>query len=402
VILSAVGATFCRELFRLRRDQELATQGRSHSFWLLLLLAMMLLVACKSEPPTPPERPTLTRTLGTATGTGFDEITAPLNLQFPRDHGAHPHHRVEWWYVTARLQAADGRRFGAQFALFRYALRPEDVAMRQDWRSGQIYLAHAAITDIDGQRFRFDEQSARGAAGVAGAEHVPFRAWLGDCSIGAQSASAFLPLRLKCGGSDFGYDLVLSGADTPVLHGEQGYSQKSDQGSASAYYSYPQLSASGELWIDATRHQVSGKAWYDHEWTSGVLADDQVGWDWFSLRLSDGSALMLFNIRRADGSLASRRGTLIEADGSVRALAECDVDVRPNGDWTSPHSGVRWPLRWTLSSKSLDLQLDIVPVRDDQEFDGAVRYWEGAIDASGQRNGKSVRAEGYLELTGYE
>ncbi len=120
--------------------------------------------------------------------------------------------------------------------------------------------------------------------------HSPFRAWLGDCSIGAQTASTFLPLQLKCGGSDFGYDLVLSGADTPVLHGERGYSQKSDSGSASAYYSYPQLSASGELWIDDARQQVTGSAWYDHEWTSGVLAGDQVGWDWFSLRLSDGGA----------------------------------------------------------------------------------------------------------------
>lgn len=361
----------------------------------------MLVCACSPQSSTPPTRPTLTRTLGTAAGAGFDEITAPLDLTFPRDHGAHPRHRVEWWYVTARLQSADGRRFGAQFALFRYALRPEDAAMREDWRSGQIYLAHAAITDIDGNRFKFDEQWARGAAGLAGAQAAPFRAWLGDCSIGAQSASAFLPLRLKCGGSDFGYDLVLSGPDTPVLHGDQGYSQKSDQGSASAYYSYPQLAASGELWIDAARQQVSGEAWYDHEWTSGVLAGDQVGWDWFSLRLSDGSALMLFNIRRQDGSVASRRGSLIEADGSVRSLAEGDLEVRPKGQWTSPHSGVRWPLQWTLSSQSLGLSLDITPTRDDQEFDGTVRYWEGAIDASGQRDGKPVSAEGYLELTGY-
>jgi predicted secreted hydrolase len=361
----------------------------------------MLLVACTPEPAAPPERPTLTRTLGTADGAGFAEITAPLELEFPRDHGAHPRHRVEWWYVTARLQAAAGRRFGAQFALFRYALRPDDEAMREDWRSGQIYLAHSAVTDIDGDQFRFDEQSARGAAGLAGAEHAPFRAWLGDCAIGARTAAAFLPLQLQCGGSDFGYDLILRGTDTPVLHGDQGYSQKSDQGSASAYYSYPQLSASGELWIGNERFQVDGNAWYDHEWTSGVLAGDQVGWDWFSLRLSDGSALMLFNIRRQDGSVASRRGTLIETDGSTRALVEGDIDVRPHGEWTSPHSGVRWPLRWTLSSKSLDLTLNIVPAREDQEFDGAVRYWEGAIDASGQRGGKPVSAGGYLELTGY-
>jgi predicted secreted hydrolase len=396
-----VGAILRRELLTPSQSEKLATQGRSHGNW-LLLMASMLLVACTPQPPTPPERPALSRTLGSAPGSGFAEIAAPLQLEFPRDHGAHPRHRIEWWYVTSRVATVDGRRFGTQFALFRYALRPEDEAMRSDWRSGQIYLAHAAITDIDGQQFLFDEQSARGAAGMAGAEHAPFRAWLGDCWIGAQTAPAFLPLQLKCGGPDFGYDLVLSGADKPVLHGDQGYSQKSDNGSASAYYSYPQLSASGELWIEDARHQVSGKAWYDHEWTSGVLAADQVGWDWFSLRLSDGSSLMLFNIRRQDGSVASRRGTLIETDDSVRALAEGDLAVRPNGHWTSPHSGIRWPLRWTLSSKSLDLKLDIVPVRDEQEFDGAVRYWEGAIDASGQRDGKPVSAEGYLELTGYE
>lgn len=362
----------------------------------------VLLYGCDQLPPAPPERPTLSRTLGAATGAGFDEVVAPLRLEFPRDHGAHPRHRIEWWYVTARLAAADGRRFGAQFALFRYALRPEDEAARADWRGGQVYLAHAAVTDIDGDRFVFDEQWARGAAGLAGAQTAPFRAWLGDCSIGSQAPPATLPLRLRCSGSDFAYDLMLSGMDTPVLHGDQGYSQKSAAGSASAYYSYPQLAAGGELRIGETRIPVNGNAWYDHEWTSGVLAGDQVGWDWFSLRLGDGSALMLFNIRRQDGSIASRRGTLVDSDGAVRTLGEDDFEVRPSGEWASPRTGGRWPLHWTLSSKSLGLRLDIAPVRDDQEFDGAVRYWEGAIDASGERDGKPVSAEGYLELTGYE
>ncbi len=364
-----------------------------------MALLIALLYGCGAPPPAPPERPLLSRTLGAAAG--FEAIAAPLQLEFPRDHGAHPRHRIEWWYVTARMQASDGRRFGTQFALFRYALRPEDEAMRSDWRSAQIYLAHAAITDIDGDRFKFDEQWARGAAGLAGVEDAPLRAWLGDCAIAANSAAATLPLQLRCGGADFGYQLELSGADIPLLHGDKGYSQKSDSGSASAYYSYPQLSASGELWIGAERFAVSGKAWYDHEWTSGVLAADQVGWDWFSLRLSDGSALMLFNIRRQDGSIAARRGTWIAANGAARTLEERDLDVRAIGAWTSPRSGVRWPLRWTLSSKSLGLNLDITAVRNDQEFDGAVRYWEGAIDASGQRDGKPVSAEGYLELTGY-
>lgn len=383
------------------RGDQLLPQPAHRFAALVMVVLIAFLLGCGQPTSAPPDRPNLTRTLGNATGAGFDEISAPLQLEFPRDHGAHPRHRIEWWYVTARLKAADGRRFGAQFALFRYALRPEDEAGREDWRSGQIYLAHAAVTDIDGKRFRFDEQWSRGAAGLAGATIDPFHAGAGDCGISAQSPQAFLPLQLNCGGADFRYTLVLSGTDPPVLHGDRGYSQKSQDGNASAYYSYPQLTADGELQIGTERFNVAGRAWYDHEWTSGVLAPDQVGWDWFSLRLSDGSALMLFNIRRQDGSVASRRGTWIAADGSQRALTDGDFDVYPDAFWTSPRTAVRWPVHWTLVSKSLGLELQINALADDQELDTTVRYWEGAVDASGQLNGNSVSAEGYLELTGY-
>jgi predicted secreted hydrolase len=366
-------------------------------------LVLAALTACTPQAQPPSAGASLARSLATDTAGQFEPITAPLQLSFPRDHGAHPQQRVEWWYLTSRVSAANGRRFGTQFALFRYALAPEDQAMRADWQSRQIYLAHSAITDIDGDRFVHDEQTSRAAAGLAGAQTQPFRVWLADCSAGAASSASLLPLQLRCGGGDFGYQLHLTGNDPPVLHGAAGYSAKSDwPGSASAYYSYPRLAARGELWIGDSHEKVSGAAWFDHEWTSGVLGGAQIGWDWFSLRLSDGSSLMVFAIRNRDGSIAAEHGSLIAADGSVSALDDAQIELRRNAYWTSPHSGARYPLYWTLSLSALDLSLRIAPLRQDQELSSGLSYWEGAIDAHGRRGNQPLRGEGYLELTGYE
>ncbi|MCP5474797.1 MAG: lipocalin-like domain-containing protein [Lysobacterales bacterium] len=365
-------------------------------------ILVLMLTACSTPAPETDSSTSLSRTLSSANNLSFESIESPLQLVFPRDHAAHPRQRIEWWYLTARLQTAEGRRFGTQVALFRYGLQPEDVAVRSDWSGKQIYLAHAAVTDIDGDRFLYDEHWARGAAGLAGVQQNPWRVWANDCSIASASDQAFLPLELACGGAGFRYRLSLSGADSPVLHGDAGYSRKSDApGSASAYYSYPRLTAVGQIQIAENTFAVSGQAWYDHEWTSGVLAADQVGWDWFSLRLSDGSALMLFNIRDRQDQVVARHGSLIAADGGVQALLAEDIDIEPSGYWRSDKTGVSWPVRWRLHSPSLGLTLEITPLREDQELDTTTRYWEGAIDAQGLRAGQPISGEGYLELTGY-
>ncbi len=362
----------------------------------------LLLAACYTPPPETDSSTSLSRTLSSANDQGFASIESPLHLAFPRDHAAHPRQRIEWWYLTARVQSPQGRRFGTQVALFRYGLQPEDAAARSDWSGQQIYLAHAAVTDIDGDLFLYDEHWARGAAGLAGAQSHPWRVWANDCSITSASAEAFLPLELDCGGSGFRYRLSLNGTDSPVLHGESGYSRKSDApGSASAYYSYPRLTAVGQIQVGDSTFEVSGQAWYDHEWTSGVLAADQAGWDWFSLRLSDGSALMLFNIRDRQDQVVARHGSLIAADGALQALTADDIEIESSGHWLSPKTGVSWPVRWRLHSASLGLELDITTLREDQELDTSTRYWEGAIDARGLRAGQAVSGEGYLELTGY-
>ncbi len=157
----------------------------------------------------------------------------------------------------------------------------------------------------------------------------------------------------------------------------------------------------GEIEIDGETHAVQGGAWYDHEWTSSLLGDDQVGWDWFSLRFDSVEALMLFHIRDRSGEVVSSRGSFIHADGRVEPFADGMVEAKAQRQWLSPKTGVRYPLGWRLRSTRFDFDLQVDSVQDAQELDTTVRYWEGAIDARGTLGGREAQAEGYLELTGY-
>jgi predicted secreted hydrolase len=365
-------------------------------------LLALLLCACSEEHGPTSEPQSLSRLLSAESSDADFAPIAPRALVFPHDHGAHPQQRIEWWYLTARLADAEGRRFGLQWALFRLALRPEDRATRADFSGAQIYMLHAAISDLDGARFLHSEGLARGAAGLAGLETSPWRAWLGGCRAQSSAEDALFPLELDCKGEGFSYRLRLEQVGPRVLHGEAGYSRKSQaENTASFYYAYPFLKARGEVELAGTRHAVHGQAWYDHEWTSKLLGADQVGWDWFSLRFDSGAALMLFHIRDTQGRVVSSRGSFIHADGRVEAFEEGAVRARVIREWTSPDSGTRYPLGWRLRSQRFDFDLEVNSIRDGQEFDGAVRYWEGAIDAAGLSQGQPIRAEGYLELTGY-
>lgn len=369
---------------------------------LACLLGLLLLAACGQAPPAGSPPQPLARSLAPGVGDAdFDQV-APRALTFPGDHGAHPGHRIEWWYLTARLRDAAGRPFGVQFALFRYALRPEEQAAREDWQGAQVYMLHAALSDLQGGGFHHVERFARGAGGMAGVALPPYRAWLGDCRAESAQPGTLFPLRLDCGGEDFRYRLDLLDGGPRVLHGEAGYSAKTaEPGAASFYYAYPFIEARGEIELAGSTHQVGGQAWYDHEWTSRLLAPGQAGWDWFSLRLSDGSALMLFHIRDRQGAAISSRGSLVAADGSVQAFVEGTVEATPTRWWRSPKSGVRYPLGWRLRSQRFDFDLEIDTSLPAQELSTTVRYWEGAVDARGRRGASVVTGEGYLELTGY-
>ena len=368
----------------------------------LLLLAILLLPAAlyAGEAATPESQ--LSELLSGDGDAGFEKALEPRAFVFPDDHGPHPGFRNEWWYVTGNLEGDGGRRFGFELTIFRFALTPSLEAADSRWRSNQVYIAHFAVTDADRERFFAAERFSRGALGLAGAQATPFRVWIEDWEIAAAEAGTPERWRLRASDPGFAVDLELTAAKAPVLNGDAGLSQKSAApGNASYYYSMPRWLTEGSVKLGSDTFGVSGLSWLDREWSTSALAADQLGWDWFALQLSDGSDLMFYNLRKLDGSQDEHSaGTWIAADGTSQHLERDDVEITVTDTWESPQGGV-YPSAWTLRAPAQGLDLQIRPVMADQELFTTVRYWEGAVDVEGERNGKPVTGRGYVELTGY-
>jgi len=341
--------------------------------------------------------------LGGEDEAGFRRARPGERPMLPADHGPHPDFRSEWWYFTGNLETAAGRHFGFQLTFFRFAMAPRPVRRASAWGTRQLWMGHLALTDTEGRRFFSHERLARGAQGLAGAQAQPFRVWLEDWSA-ASTGEDFLPLRLTAAHDGFVLDLRLEPGRPPVFQGEDGYSAKGPEaGNASLYYSFTRMPAAGVLELDGERLQVSGLTWLDREWSTSALGPGLAGWDWFSIQLDDGSDLMFYGLRREDGSMDElSAGTLFEADGGLVRLDRDGVDLVPGERWRSPATGVRYPLQWSLRIPALDLRLDVEPRIEGQEMDLSVRYWEGAIQARGERGGRPVSGSGYLEMTGYD
>jgi predicted secreted hydrolase len=338
---------------------------------------------------------------------GFAAALGPRAFEFPRDHGPHPEFRQEWWYVTGNLDAAGGERFGFELTFFRVALAapaPEppagpSAALSSAWRTREIYIAHFAVTDLARRRFRFEQNLSRAALGLAGSQATPLQVWLGDWSLAAPAAARW---ELRAAQPGYALELILEPQSAPVLNGEAGLSRKSEQAAdATYYYSIPRLGVRGRLLRDGQPLEVSGLAWLDREWGSGGLGPNEVGWDWFAVQLGDGSALMFYALRDRDGGRDTHSaGTWMAADGSVRALSNADVGIAVTGEWRSP-SGERYPAGWRIHVPALGLDLGVHPVLPDQELRTTPRYWEGAVDVSGERAGVRLDGRGYVELVGY-
>ncbi len=365
---------------------------------LLAAIALVLWWLLMPQPAQQPRTESLVELLGGAVEEGFERAVRPRAFRFPRDHGPHPEFRTEWWYFTGHLETAQGRRFGFQLVFFRNALQPDEVTGRSAWRSRQSWMAHFAVTDVRQGRFYAYERLGRGAIGLAGARSEPFEVWLDEWSV-AERGDRWV---LHAAEEEVSLTLSLLPLRRPVLQGDAGLSQKSAApGNASYYYSIPRLGADGELTLAGETHRLTGSAWLDREWGTSALGEGQVGWDWFSLQLDDGSDLMFYQLRRKDGSPDPHSaGSLQMPDGKRIRLTRADVILEPLGYWESPKGG-RYPVRWRLRIPSQQLVLEVVPLMENQELDLLVRYWEGAVDASGTRAGKAVRGRGYLELAGY-
>jgi len=381
---------------------------------LAAVLVLALFFAARALLRRPQEQVRATLTLaGTVGGTdtiGYRRAVGPHAFSFPRDHGPHPGFRTEWWYFTGNLEDASGRRFGYQFTIFRSALHPPDSATardtsgnaRSDWRADDIYMAHFTVTDAKEGHFIARDRFARAALGLAGAQAQPLRVWLEDWRVESTGESAF-PVRLVAFADSIAIDLVLDQGKPVVLNGVNGLSQKSAApGNASYYYALTRMPTRGTVTIAGRSAKVSGFSWLDREWSTSALAPGVVGWDWFSIQLSDDTELMVYRLRRADGSTDPfSGGTFISKTGEPIILSAEDIVLEQRSAWRSPLDGTMYPARWRIAVPHLGIRLETEPVLPDQELNVAVRYWEGAIVARGTSHGQAVTGRGYMELTGY-
>ncbi len=351
---------------------------------------------------------TVSLALAASTGsTPFQPAIAGYQYAFPRDHGSHPTYRTEWWYYTGHLHTKGGRAFGFELTFFRRGIPPEDVTtLPSKWSVKDLYLAHFAVTDITGKRFHFSEKLSREGLGKAGADESKLQVWIDDWRVEA-ATDQIGAHSLIARDDTHALSLRLQPAKPLVTHGAAGISRKGkDVGQASHYYSFTRLETSGTLTIDGESFDVTGLSWMDHEFGSGDLGADQVGWDWFSIQLEDNSELMLYRMRLKDGSsdLASS-GTIVFSDGRSRHLDVKDFAIESIGAWTSTESKAIYPNRWKLTLPSLDLMLDVVPLLADQELrtsrSSRVSYWEGAVAVTGTKQSRPIKGQGYVELTGY-
>jgi predicted secreted hydrolase len=322
-------------------------------------------------------------------------------LAFPRDHGAHPGTRTEWWYATGWLGTAEQPTHGFQITFFR-SRTGLAVDNRSRFAARQLLFAHAAVTVLQTRRHVHDQRIVRWSGA-------------GDAALGAAQLDgggvriAQWTLRdegpswhARAAARDFSLDLTLVRSQPLLLQGDAGYSRKGpDERQASHYYSEPQLAAGGRLGIEGQTVAGQGRAWLDHEWSDEILHAQAVGWDWLGINLFDGSALTAFVLRRADGSTLWAGGSWRRPAEAARTFAADEVHFTAGRVWRSPASGASYPVQWSLDTPAG--RHSVRALIDDQELDSRAStgtiYWEGLselLDAQGRRVGL-----GYLEMTGY-
>ncbi|MBE0412247.1 lipocalin-like domain-containing protein [Yoonia sp.] len=318
-------------------------------------------------------------------GAAVDGFAVPQpnpTFSFPADHGAHPDYRIEWWYLTANLTAADGTPYGLQWTLFRSALAPQDST---GWDTPQLWMGHAAVT-TPADHF-FTERLARGGIGQAGVTADPFAAWIDEWTLQGN----WQTMQMTASAPDFSYDMALTAQGPLVFHGDGGYSVKSAAGQASYYYSQPFFDIAGTLRLPDGDVAVTGAAWLDREWSSQPLAQNQTGWDWFSLSFDDGNKLMAFRLQQTDGENYTS-ATWIAPDGTATPYADGALVATPLA------MNVRdVPVTWHVALPARGVDVTVQAMNENAWMNTTVPYWEGPVTVTGSHQGR-----GYLEMTGYD
>jgi predicted secreted hydrolase len=340
---------------------------------------------------------------------GWRHADPEYTWSFPRDHWAHPEFQNEWWYFTGHLYSRDdpSRELGYQFTLFRIGLAPGAPVHASSWAANSVVMGHAAVGDLARGEHRFSEALHRNVPMLGGFNAFP-DSILGWCRAPAGTDASW---QLRWNGDAFDFEMadrargiafrLETHADKPlVFQGPNGFSRKgSGETNASMYASFTRLRTSGWVAVDGDTIAVRGTSWMDHEFSSNQLAENQIGWDWFSVQLDDGRDLMLYVMRDRNGRIDHATGTVVGADGSTRYLTRDDWSVESGDPWTSPPTKATYATAWHLRvpSEQIDVRLS-ARMRDQENRGRSLYYWEGAVDVefAGRRVGR-----GYVELTGY-
>ena len=334
---------------------------------------------------------------------GWRKAEPGWKSEWPRDHALHADFKTEWWYFTGNLRAVDGRRFGYQVTFFRQGVRAPGAraAAKSRFVVEDLKFGHFTITDVGAKQFHFSQQLLRGAFGEAGFGDGEKLAWLGDWSLTLEKDGA---MQLRASDGARSLDLRLESAKPWALHGDAGLSTKAEvPGHASQYYSGTRMRSRGTLKNDGATLAVEGESWFDHEWATNQLAPGQSGWDWFSVQLDDGTELMIYRLRKKDGTVdGASSGSFIAKDGSVRHLRLDELRLTPVKFWQSTKTRGKYPIGWRVEVPPLGIDLEVsTPIETQELALDPLAYWEGMIDVRGKRDGRAVNGHGYLELTGY-
>jgi predicted secreted hydrolase len=318
----------------------------------------------------------------------FNVADPSYQITFPRDHGPHKNFRIEWWYFTANLKSQSIENLGVQWTLFKSNLTP--ISSKKTNYVNGFWMAHSAITT---ENFHYSEERfAREKSSQAGVTLDPFKAWIDNWSM--KGDNKLETMQLESSGIDFSYSLKLSTKISPVLQGDKGYSEKSEQGTASHYYSQPFYSVQGWVILNGKRHVVKGVGWLDREWSSNLLDKNQLGWDWFSLHLDNGQKVMLFKVRQKNGD-EFLSGSWINRDGTKKSLSSKDFALEEMA--YSTIKGKQIPTKWKISFLgSNPITINTNALNTNSWMETSFPYWEGPISISGGLSGI-----GYLEMTGY-
>src|SRR4030095_14204208 len=259
-------------------------------------------------------------------------------------HWSHPDYRIEWWYFTGTLADASvpARRLGYQLTFFRIGLLPDPVSLDSLWASRHLLMGHAAVGDFSPRRHRFSDLLSREPPLLAGFASFPDPrlVW----SRAPAGTEGTWELRWNGEGFDFSvrdderemaFDLTTRPVKPLVLEGPGGASRKGPaDAAASLYYSFTRLKTSGTVSLEGRSFSVQGESWMDREFSTTRLTPDQVGWDWFALRLRDGRDLMLYRRRRKDGGTGFKSATLVSPEGQATYLSEKEAWGKQHATWT--------------------------------------------------------------------